>query len=188
MAASHSQRIFAFVLALLFLLSTLSIAGIYLWDYLGEDDTTDVSLVEPEQSQSQQQNETPQESQQVNELATLDNFNPPVEVSELRYEVIEEGSGAVVAEGATISFSYTGAFAKNGVIFDSSAEPITYPLTNLIQGWQQGIPGMKVGETRRLFIPAELGYGPETEGYEYTQRGDSVLGDLVFDLTVTATE
>ncbi len=50
-----------------------------------------------------------------------------------------------------------------GVKFDSSwnrGESITFPLQGLIQGWQEGIPGMKVGGRRQLTIPPQLAYGP----------------------------
>lgn len=58
---------------------------------------------------------------------------------------------------------YTG-WLTNGTVFDSSKKtgrPLDqYPLSQLIQGWQRGVPGMKVGGVRRLLIPSDLGYGP----------------------------
>ena len=72
------------------------------------------------------------------------------------------GTGAEVKPGDTVTAQYTGALAKNGVVFDSSisrGQPATFPLSGVIQGWQEGVPGMKVGGKRRLIIPASLGYG-----------------------------
>jgi hypothetical protein len=72
------------------------------------------------------------------------------------------GSGTPVAAGDTITVFYTGWLASNGTKFDSRrspAAPATFALSGLIQGWQQGIPGMKPGGIRRLFVPAALGYG-----------------------------
>ncbi len=178
--ANHAKRVFSFTLAVLFFLSAMSITGFYLWNFFQEDKDSTSEVADPTQEQNTEEN--------VQDLAKMENFDPPVEVKELRWDITKEGDGAVVKEGDTISFTYTGAFAKNGIIFDSSSEPITYPLDNLIKGWQEGIPGMKVGETRRLFIPADLGYGAETDDYSYTQKGDPVLGDLVFDLTLTGVE
>jgi len=62
---------------------------------------------------------------------------------------------------------YHGTLKEGGKVFDSSferGEPIAFPLSGLITGWQKGVPGMKVGGIRRLIIPAALGYGPQAQG------------------------
>ena len=56
---------------------------------------------------------------------------------------------------------------STGKIFDSSYQdggPATFPLNGVIQGWQQGIPGMRVGGERLLGIPSALAYGPSGSG------------------------
>ena len=76
-------------------------------------------------------------------------------------EDIEVGTGDECPAGATVKVHYRGAL-KDGTEFDSSyarGEPIEFPLGNLIKGWQEGIPGMKVGGKRKLTIPYQLGYG-----------------------------
>lgn len=80
----------------------------------------------------------------------------------LRYRDLKEGSGAPVPTGATVTIHYTGWLLQDGSVFDSSkdkGQPATFPLNDLIKGWQKGIPGMKVGGIRKLVIPPELGYG-----------------------------
>lgn len=78
--------------------------------------------------------------------------------------VIEDmvvGTGAECPRGATVKVHYKGTLT-NGKEFDSSygrGQPIEFPLANLIQGWQEGIPGMKVGGKRRLTVPYQMGYG-----------------------------
>jgi len=75
---------------------------------------------------------------------------------------VVSGSGTPVAAGESITVFYTGWLASNGTKFDSRrspAAPATFALSGLIQGWQQGIVGMKPGGIRRLFVPAALGYG-----------------------------
>ena len=77
------------------------------------------------------------------------------------------GTGAEVSSTSTITFHYTLMTWSNGAIADSSWKsglPITYPLSNLIVGWQQGIPGMKVGGRRLLVVPPDLGYGAQGSG------------------------
>jgi peptidylprolyl isomerase len=88
--------------------------------------------------------------------------------TELGIADITVGTGQEVAEGDTITVDYCGAGLGGQAVFDSSwtrGTPATFPLDGLIPGWQQGIPGMKVGGQRLLVIPGELGYGEQgTQG------------------------
>ena len=84
------------------------------------------------------------------------------------------GKGKVAAAGQTVTVNYTGwiyapqAAKKHGIQFDSSIgrEPFSFPLGGgqVIQGWDQGVAGMKVGGKRTLIIPAELAYGARGVG------------------------
>lgn len=77
------------------------------------------------------------------------------------------GTGAEAQASSTVTVNYTGLSWSSGETFDSSwlrGEPATFPLSNLILGWQQGIPGMKVGGKRLLVIPPDLGYGAQGGG------------------------
>lgn len=188
MAASHSQRVFAFVLALLFLLSTLSIAGFYLWDYFSEDDSNDVEISQVDETTvDQAQQEDTVDDQTSLEGTQLASYEPVADVSELQVIDLVEGDGVVVEAGADVVAHYTGAFADNGLIFQSSkdaGQPIPFNLNGVISGWTEGVPGMKVGGTRRLIIPAEQAYGPEPDGYTYDFDNPQgrPLGPLVFDI------
>jgi peptidylprolyl isomerase len=78
---------------------------------------------------------------------------------------LEEGSGPEAKSGDTVTVQYVGVNYKTGKEFDSSwsrNEPFSFTLGagEVIQGWDQGIEGMKVGGRRELVIPPELGYGP----------------------------
>lgn len=79
------------------------------------------------------------------------------------------GTGAEAKEGDTITVKYTGTL-QNGTVFDSTekqgGQPATFQLAKgqLIDGWVQGIPGMKVGGKRKLVIPPGLGYGDQAQG------------------------
>lgn len=92
--------------------------------------------------------------------------------SGLEYEIIEEGSGATPKAGQTVTVHYTGWLDKNGekgTKFDSSidrGQPFSFKVGAgyVIKGWDEGILGMKVGETRRLIIPSNLGYGAHGAG------------------------
>ncbi len=110
----------------------------------------------------------------------LADFTPIDSIGELQIIDIEEGTGTVVPEGATITAHYTGALCKNGIIFQSSHDfgnPITFGLNQVIKGWTQGVPGMKVGGMRRLIIPSELAYGSARAASNIPPNSD-----LVFDI------
>ena len=77
------------------------------------------------------------------------------------------GTGAEVKVTSTLTVYYTLMTWSNGKIVESSwtgGQPATFPLSGVIAGWQQGLPGAKVGGRRLLVIPADLGYGPNGSG------------------------
>jgi peptidylprolyl isomerase len=84
--------------------------------------------------------------------------------SKLETKDLVVGTGQTVKPGQTVTVNYVGVLYKGGKEFDSSwknGQPTSFPLTpgGVIQGWVQGIPGMKVGGRRELIIPANLAYG-----------------------------
>lgn len=116
----------------------------------------------------------------------LANFTPVPIVPELEIIDITEGTGDEVQPGATITAHYTGALIVDGTIFQSShdfGDPVTFPLSGVIQGWTQGVPGMKVGGVRRLIIPAEMAYGASSPSANIPANSD-----LVFDIELVAIE
>ena len=77
------------------------------------------------------------------------------------------GTGAEVLATSTLTVQYTLMTWSNGSVVETSwtgAQPATFPLSGVIQGWQQGLPGAKVGGRRLLVIPPDLGYGPKGSG------------------------
>lgn len=104
---------------------------------------------------------------------------------ELKIETTQEGTGErVIKNGDTISVHYTGKLT-NGSKFDSSVDrgtPFTFQIGQgmVIEGWEKGFIGAKVGEKRTLTIPAEMGYGSRDMG---TIPANSTL---IFDVEVIA--
>jgi FKBP-type peptidyl-prolyl cis-trans isomerase len=88
--------------------------------------------------------------------------------SGLRYTDLQVGEGAEATKGKTVEIHYTG-WLEDKTKFDSSLDP-SHPFTfrigidDVIQGWHQGIAGMRVGGRRRLVVPPELGYGKQGMG------------------------
>jgi hypothetical protein len=91
---------------------------------------------------------------------------------------VKEGTDGEPAESTdTVLMHYTG-WLLDGTVFDNSVaknSPLNMPLSNLIAGWQRGIPGMKPGGIRRLFIPSELGYGSRGAGASIPPNSDLIF-------------
>jgi len=88
---------------------------------------------------------------------------PAAVKDEFKIDEVAVGTGAEAKEGSTVKVHYTGTL-KNGTKFDSSrdhGDPFEFTIGKgmVIQGWDKGVVGMKVGGKRKLTIPHELGYG-----------------------------
>lgn len=170
-----SHRIVTFVLAVLFIISSVGIVVYYIMQdkqLRKEQDAINTAI-------NQQNNNQVEEGKLKG--TQLENFTPVNDIPELKTVVIKEGTGEVVKDGDTVTVNYTGALASTGKIFESSldsGQPATFGLDQVIQGWTKGLPGMKVGETRRLLIPSDMAYG---------SQGNASIpanSDLVFDVTL----
>lgn len=105
-----------------------------------------------------------------------------VQIDELKIEDIVVGNGQEAKSGDTVVMHYTGTFADDGQKFDSSVDrgipfETKIGVGRVIQGWDKGVPGMKVGGKRKLYIPYTLAYGEEG-------AGDVIppLADLIFEV------
>jgi FKBP-type peptidyl-prolyl cis-trans isomerase len=92
----------------------------------------------------------------------------PTDTTPLGIEDLVVGAGATAATGDTVTVNYVGTFT-NGQKFDSSydaGKPFSFRVGagQVIKGWDQGLPGMKVGGKRRLTVPPSLGYGSQAYG------------------------
>jgi FKBP-type peptidyl-prolyl cis-trans isomerase len=119
----------------------------------------DISPLRPHQTETQDSSEN-----SMNNRAKT--------ASGLEYEIIKEGSGETPKVGEHVTVHYTGWLNSNGELgkkFDSSVdrgEPFVFPIARgyVIRGWDEGVITMKLGEKRRLYIPAHLGYGSRGAG------------------------
>lgn len=92
------------------------------------------------------------------------------------------GDGTEATPGATVDVHYLGVEFDSGDEFDSSwnrGQSINFPLGSLIAGWQQGIPGMKVGGRRKLIVPPNLAYGPAGAGHRLSGQTLIFVIDLL---------
>lgn len=107
----------------------------------------------------------PEMAEKTTTVKTTDTTPP---TTELKIEDITIGDGKEVKSGDTVVIHYSGTLA-DGTKFDSSydrGEPYETPIGTgaVIQGWDQGVVGMKVGGKRKLTIPPHLGYGDQAMG------------------------
>jgi peptidylprolyl isomerase len=119
----------------------------------------------------------------------MTNLQPPVlepmlepAPSVLTIQEVIEGDGAVAPANSTVKVHYLGVDYETGEEFDSSwsrGEAIEFPLNRLIKGWQEGIPGMKVGGRRTLICPPEMAYGPVGGGHRLSGRTLVFVIDLL---------
>jgi peptidylprolyl isomerase len=111
----------------------------------------------------------------------IDFYDGP-EPTDLVIRDIEIGTGAEAQPGSTVDVHYLGVDFESGEEFDSSwsrNQSIDFPLGSLIKGWQQGIPGMKVGGRRELICPPNLAYGPAGGGHRLSGRTLIFVIDLL---------
>lgn len=148
---------------------------------------------ETEVEQQEETNEAPEdeaqpaeeetvEAEEKDPLAPPENVAAPPEDAEttesgMSYIVVKEGEGEKPSATSTVTIHYTG-WTTDGKMFDSShkrGKPATFPLPNLIKGWQEGVPMMRKGATYRFWIPAKLAYGENP-------RPGAPKGQLTFDI------
>jgi FKBP-type peptidyl-prolyl cis-trans isomerase len=101
---------------------------------------------------------------QQNSQQTSDNY----EIQGMKVEILTQGTGEGAKTGDLVTVNYVG-ILQDGTKFDSSidrGQPFAFTLgqNSVIQGWEQGLVGMKPGEKRKLTIPPELGYGSQGAG------------------------
>ena len=119
------------------------------------------------------------EKNQMVAYCAANNINYTEDVSGLLYEIIAPGTGVAPSISSTISAVYTGKLFT-GTVFDATANPITFPLSGVIDGWKIGIPLIKKGGRIKLVIPSAL-------AYSCTGSGSSIPPNtpLFFDVTLT---
>jgi FKBP-type peptidyl-prolyl cis-trans isomerase FkpA len=166
-------------------------AGVLGWAVLGCDTPPDLQPIappgapvprkSPDEEAAQAQGETPapavvkqsQDSKAQEKKAEGKPTAPSTALGEkkntpggVEYETLKEGTGPEFTAGQTGLFRYEGKL-ENGRVFDSNKkapEAMSTDLSTVIKGWQEGLPGMKVGEVRRLTIPPEMAYGARGAG------------------------
>jgi len=101
--------------------------------------------------------------------------------SGMQYVILEEGSGAIPEAKDKVRVHYHGT-TVDGVVFDSSVQrgqPAEFGVTQVIQGWQETLQEMQVGEKRKVIIPSHLAYGEQGAGDQIAPGAT-----LIFEITL----
>jgi FKBP-type peptidyl-prolyl cis-trans isomerase len=163
------QRIFLLSIAILFVMTSIGFGAFAVWDASRQKDTTPPTV---------------QPSTKTLAGKPLNGFTPVTKVDSLQKIDLQAGNGKEATKDSTVVVAYTGAVASSGIVFQSSedngGQPLTTKLDQVIKGWTEGVPGMKVGGKRRLLIPADLAYGANPP----TGSNIPANADLVFDITL----
>ena len=161
----HAKRVALLIGALGIVFS--SVAYVFVIFAQNKDSSTTQADI---QKQIQEQIKQQQEASVPKEPLTGFTAEPfdKAAITELKVETLKQGDGAVASATSTVKANYFG-WTYDGKIFDSSqkggvATPIEFPLSGVIQGWTQGLTGVKQGSVVKLMIPAEQAYGAEDKG------------------------
>ena len=103
--------------------------------------------------------------------------------SGVRYVIHEEGSGEFPGLCNQVSVNYQGQLMSDGTVFDQSQNPVTFPLRNLIYGWQIGIPLIQPGGSITLYIPSVYAYGSRGSGESIPPNAN-----LIFEIDLLNTQ
>ena len=100
----------------------------------------------------------------IQEYIADNNLDAVATGSGLYYVIETTGNGVFPDLSSVVTVAYTGKLTDGSVFDQSSSAGISFPLTNVIQGWQEGIPLFSEGGTGKLLIPSALGYGSNAIG------------------------
>lgn len=102
------------------------------------------------------------------------------DVTGMRYVVTLTGTGAKPCLESRITFKYKGMLLDGGSVFDQNTTGLTYPLKQLILGWQIVLPQLKAGTKATLYIPSGYGYGP------HALPGIPANSNLIFEIELVS--
>jgi FKBP-type peptidyl-prolyl cis-trans isomerase len=180
--ARKRERIFAISLAVLFFVTSFGFSFLVIWEDHVNNESSNNTTNQTSSSGNSSTNNTTTPATKL-EGTALSGFTPVSEVPSLKITDLKVGTGSAVTANDSVTVDYTGAVAATGIIFQSSldsGQPVTFPLNQVIKGWTEGIPGMKVGGERQLLIPASLAYGSNPP----SGSGIPPNANLVFDVTL----
>ncbi len=182
-----TQRAFALTIALIFLVTTVATSIFVVITIIDENKQKKNAADATSQINTADNQTTTKPKEGALQGTKLADFTVVDKVDALQKIDNKVGTGEEAKAGATVTAHYTGAVAATGIIFQSSkdtGQPVPFGLNQVIKGWTDGVPGMKVGGIRRLVIPADQAYGANPPA----GSGIPANAPLVFDIELTAVQ
>ena len=183
--ARPHERVIALVIAVLFFGFSFGLSFVVIYQLYSNH--KEAKTVNNDSSKTANSNDKSSANNSSGKLegTQLADFTPVEHIDSLQTVDQQAGTGSEAKSGDTVTVHYTGAVAATGKIFQSSydsGQPVSFSLSGVIKGWQDGIPGMKAGGKRRLLIPADQAYGANPP----SGSGIPANADLVFDVTLVS--
>ncbi|HSW66360.1 MAG TPA: FKBP-type peptidyl-prolyl cis-trans isomerase [Bacillota bacterium] len=180
------ERVIALVIAVLFFGFSFGLSFVVIYQlYSNNKEAKNVNNTSTSSNNNTPAASTNTQASGKLEGTQLADFTPVDHIDSLQTVDQQAGNGSEAKAGDTVTVHYTGAVAATGKIFQSSydtGQPVSFSLSGVIKGWQDGIPGMKAGGKRRLLIPADQAYGANPP----SGSGIPANADLVFDVTLVS--
>lgn len=169
MATKKAQRVGIWVIAAAMIIGT--VGGFAAMMLAPKNEAADQARLQEDFKKYQdEQLKAQEESAKANRALdgyTAEAFDPAT-AKELKVEVLKQGEGEVLKSDSSVTVNYFG-WTTDGKIFDSSNKngtvtPVDLSLSGVIEGWKEGLTGVKAGSTVKLTIPADKAYGSEDTG------------------------
>lgn len=112
------------------------------------------------------------EEAQITAFAAANGITAVKHGSGMYYQIVSQGSGATPGLNSTVTITYTGK-RLDGSTFDQATNPVSYKLSDFIEGWKVGLPLIQKGGHIKLIVPSSMAYG--CNGYPPVIGGNSVL-------------
>lgn len=171
------QRIIALSGAIVFFLSIIGLTVVVIFTMIQENKNADTN---PAQDPTAAANACQAPTEGIETLAEPEAFVAEADVTELQTTDIEDGTGEAAKTGDCLVVKYYGTLASNGEKFDGNfTDPTAFAFTlgqgQVIQGWDEGLVGMKEGGVRRIVIPSDKAYGEQSPSEQIPANSDLVF-------------
>lgn len=171
-STSLQQRTFALVMALLFLATSVAGGALVIWQINEDRKRSEIDQLVAQQSLDQSEAIAQCQIEQVDGQEVLpapEVITVGSEITELQTTDLVVGEGKEVVSGDCVIAKYYGTLATSGELFDENfttdqALQFSVGASQVIEGWDVGVAGMREGGTRSLTIPADLAYGESGSG------------------------
>lgn len=144
------------------------------------NDVKDESNINEDNTQNEVVNQEVDLNLNTQEQVKSNTTKNMTDIKEFSFDVLATGSGVAAQKNNNVTVQYKGTFL-DGKVFDQGEFSFTLGVGQVVPGFDKGVDGMKVGESRKIYIPSEMGYGANGAGSVIPPNSD-----LIFEVTLKA--